>query len=202
MIPFTDVTGLLGSALALTAVTARVSGLSHLAPAWRRGAAAVILAAALIPLGGLPLAGYLRGVIGDLSVTSLLLLVLYLARSLAARDARAPGAAARGRLQLTLAAVAIVFYPLALGWGGFDPYRLGYGSHGLLVGLLGLALWAAARSVALPAAAIALAVLAWSLGWYESPNLWDYLMDPLLAAWAVSGVAWQAVCGRRRAALQ
>ncbi len=203
MIAFTDATGLLGDALAITAVTARVAGLSHLAPGWRRGAVAVVLAGALVPLGGLPLAGYLRGAIGDLSVVSLLLLALYLGRLLADRHGRGPAVVARRQLQLAVAPVAAVFCPLALGWGSFDPYRLGYGSYGLLAALLVLALGAAARRMALLVAAIALAVLAWSLGWYESPNLWDYLMDPLLAAYAIAGAAWQGVCRLRgRAALE
>jgi len=35
------------------------------------------------------------------------------------------------------------------------------------------------------ALSIALAVAAWSFGWYESTNLWDYLLDPWLAIYAL-----------------
>ena len=35
---------------------------------------------------------------------------------------------------------------------------------------------------------IALAVLAYSAGWYESNNLWDYLLDPLVSTWGLSAL--------------
>jgi len=35
---------------------------------------------------------------------------------------------------------------------------------------------------------IALAVFAWDIGWYESNNLWDYLLDPLLSIYALNAV--------------
>ena len=36
---------------------------------------------------------------------------------------------------------------------------------------------------------IALAILAWVGHWYESTNLWDYVLDPLLAIWAAMALA-------------
>ena len=38
-----------------------------------------------------------------------------------------------------------------------------------------------------------LAALAWSLGWYESGNLWDYLLDPFVAIYALCAIAIQTV---------
>ena len=35
---------------------------------------------------------------------------------------------------------------------------------------------------------LALAIVAWSVHWHESANLWDYLLDPFLAIWAVYGI--------------
>ena len=32
---------------------------------------------------------------------------------------------------------------------------------------------------------VSLAVIAWSIHWHESTNLWDYLLDPFLAVWAI-----------------
>jgi hypothetical protein len=60
--------------------------------------------------------------------------------------------------------------------------------------LLGLAIWSALRYSTFLALCIALAVAAWSAGWYESPNLWDYLLDPWLAVYAiiVQGKYWWA----------
>lgn len=142
-------------------------------------AAAVL---ALIPLGELSLAAYLRGITGDLSISS----VALLARCLIARQPL--DAHNRLALQLALALLALALYPLALGLAAFDPYRLGFG-NAWLVGALGLAALAAWRARLTPLAlGIALALLAWAIGWYESGNLWDYLIDPLVSLWAIGAL--------------
>lgn len=180
MIHFTDITGLLGSAIAMVVVSSKVLGAFHLPRVRLAGILAALFVAALLPVGGLPLAGYLRGAIGDLSITSMLLLSMSLLRTLRGW----PSPHDRNKLLLAAALTAVVFYPLALGWGSFDPYRLGYGDGWFLSCMLGLALLAAWRRLPTIALAIALAVLAWSAGWYESANLWDYLLDPLLVIYA------------------
>jgi len=76
-----------------------------------------------------------------------------------------------------------------LGAGLFDPYRLGYGSQWLVGVLLVIALAAYIRRLTLVALCLALAVLAWVAGWYESTNLWDCLLDPLLAMYAIGALA-------------
>lgn len=199
MIRFVDAAGLLGNAVALTALASRVRGFSRLGMGTRQSVLAAVMVGAFVPLGGgLPLAAYLRGLIGDLSVTSLLLLLLYLARLV--RGVALPAAVLAGRETLLglVAVTAAVFYPLALGWGSFDPYRLGYGSYGMLAVLLLLALAAVLRGAVLVAIALALAVLAWSAGWYASTNLWDYLLDPLLSVYAIIALAGCALHRRRR----
>jgi hypothetical protein len=55
-----------------------------------------------------------------------------------------------------------------------------------MAGLLGLAVWSVLRYSTFFALCIALAVVAWSAGWYESPNIWDYLLDPWLAIYAIA----------------
>ena len=35
---------------------------------------------------------------------------------------------------------------------------------------------------------IALATLAWAAGWYESDNLWDYLIDPFVSVYALASL--------------
>jgi hypothetical protein len=182
MTHFTDMTGLFGSAVAIVALSARLLGAFRIRRmAWLLTA---IFLATLIPVGGMPLAGYLRGAVGDLSITSMLLLFLGLLPGM--RDWTIPPE--RNSVLLLSAGTAVFFYPLALGWGGFDPYRLGYGNYGFLAGLLGVALVAAWRGLPTLAVAIAMAVSAWSAGWYESTNLWDYLLDPLVSVYALAAV--------------
>ncbi len=186
MIPFTDMTGIASSAVAMIAMAVMLPGISRIPKSYRIGLACAVAIASLAPLGGLPLAAYVRGVIGDLSIASLLLL-------LSAILNRASGwqpfdAQARFALLLLFALAALGLYPLALGMGYFDPYRLGYGEPWLMGVLLAVALAAGFRQLPAIALVIALAVFAWSIGWYESTNLWDYLLDPLLAIYAVGAL--------------
>jgi len=191
---FTDVTGLAGCAIAIVALAAKVPGVSRLSRTRRRGLLAAVFFAALLPVGALPLAGYVRGATGDLSIASLLLLGMGLLRALHG----VPMPPDRNKLLSLIVLVAIAFYPWALGWSNFDPYRLGYGSYWLLAGLLGIALLSYWQELPTVALAIGLAVLAWSTGWYESANLWDYLLDPLVSIYAAMVLATQGIRRLRR----
>ena len=134
------------------------------------------------PLGmsmELPLAAYVRGVMGDLSIVSLLLLW----SSVLPSAKKTPLA-----FRVWIATVAVVFYPLALGFGMLDPYAWGYGSIGLLIAAIlfaivcGLAGWIKGVWV------LSFAIIAWAAHWHESANLWDYLLDPFLALWALFAI--------------
>jgi len=134
------------------------------------------------PLGlgmELPLSAYVRGVIGDLSIVSMLLLWTSLL------PGRKPAPLV---FKLAIACIAIVFYPLALGFGMIDPYVWGYGSILFFIAVLlfavvcGLANWSKGVWI------IAIAILAWAAHWHESANLWDYLLDPFLAIWGLMAV--------------
>lgn len=194
MMHLTDAAGLLGNAVAIVVLASHMPLISRLVPQYRTWLQAVIFLAVLVPAGDMPLAGYLRGAIGDLSVTTLVLLCASLLRM----QLGWPALPGRGVLLLAIAVVAAGFYPLALGWGEYDPYRLGYGSYGLLACLLALALLAAWKGWMAVALAIAAAVLAWCAGWYESSNLWDYLLDPLVSVYAAGALAVQGVRRLRR----
>jgi hypothetical protein len=176
--------GLAGIALAILALLLRQRRVQALPRPQRAAALLAALLVLLVPVAGLSLAGLLRGFTGDLSMFTLLFLLLAIGRTVS-------GCALvldenRARAVQAIAVAALLFYPLVLGLGPFDPYRLGYGSLWLMLPLLGFAAWAALRHSILLALGIALAVAAWSIGWYESPNLWDYLLDPWLGIYAVA----------------
>lgn len=183
MIQLTDMTGLASSAVAMAAVAAMLPGISRIPKPYRIGLACTIAIVALIPFGGLPLAAYVRGAIGDLSIASLILLLSVILSRLAGWQLF--DAQNRFALLILVAFAALGLYPLALGIGIFDPYRLGYGNIWLMSVLLIVALAACFRQLQALALAIALTVFAWGVGWYESSNLWDYLLDPLLAIYAI-----------------
>ncbi len=143
------------------------------------------------PLGiflELPLAAYVRGAIGDLSVVTTLLLW----STLLPNNKSAPFA-----FKLSIAMIALAFYPFALGLGMIDPYAWGYASIAFLIAVLvfavicGLANWSKGVWI------IGLAIIAWTVHWHESANLWDYLLDPFLAIWAIFGI-FSALLRKRR----
>jgi len=186
MINVTDVTGLAGATLALTAslpLAPPIRRLKRIHIGLLMGVTAIVVAA---PIGPLPLAAYARGWFGDLSITTNVLLVLGLFPHLSGRRPVDP----RQEIAINrlIAVTALVFYPLALGFGPFDPYRLGYGSPWFLTGLFMVALGAWAGRFHLVSICIALAVMAHAMGWNESTNLWDYLLDPLVSIYAIFAV--------------
>lgn len=129
------------------------------------------------------IAPMMHGTFGPPSPTLLLLAMLQLA-------GRTPSPFS-WRPALGLLAFAALFYPMALGWGEFDPHAAGYRPFALLLASLPLAglLWWRRRNVWL-------FILAIDLGAYAAglfANLWDALFDPLLVLLALAVVIRQAV---------
>jgi hypothetical protein len=182
MTHYTDITGLAGVASAMTAAVLLLPGVANLTKprlALLLGAVFVLI---LIPIGAIPLAAYVRGVTGDFSITTLVLLCCALLKPWCV----CVTVESKHRLELLvlIALAALVLYPMALGMGAYDPYRLGYGDLLFVAALFLLALAAWFRKSAQIVLCIALAALAWSFGWYESGNLWDYLLDPFVSVYA------------------
>jgi hypothetical protein len=183
---FTDLSGLGGTVALLGAALLALPAVARLPRAWLATLLGAAAALALLPLGTLSAAGHVRGVIGDLSVTTTVLLLRALGRPFAGGGRAEDGG--RLALQGLLALLSLVLYPLALGLGSSDPYRLGYGSPWLLTGLLLLALLFWLSRLDLPSLCLALAALGYACGWLESSNLWDYLLDPLVSIYAWGGL--------------
>lgn len=176
-----------------------VLALRRYASGWAgAGLFAVLCTVFLLPLGSLPLAAYLRGALGDLSFSTLALILAALLPGM-----RPVSNEARQMCSwLVVLLAASLLYPLALGAGSLDPYRWGFGAPWFLAAVLALGGLAYRVRWPLVPTVVALAVLAWSFGLYESRNLWDYLMDPLLviyAAWRVfvSGLGWRVLKRRQ-----
>ena len=165
-------------------------------PVWVRLICTFTLANVLFwPLGAiglpleLPLGGYIRGITGDLSTVSTLILWTGF---FSFRDW-----SALLSLKVSIVLGAAMFYPLSLGLGMVDPYSWGYAPSFLLIGVFLFALLAWAFSWYRGMWILALAVVAWAFNWHESSNLWDYLFDPFLVLWAVWGIAYFMFRGRR-----
>lgn len=144
--------------------------------------AAACLAFALVPVYGLPLAAYLRGVVGDFSITTIALLGCVLVEQISGKVVLAP--TARTPVLLAIALAGVVLYPAALGALPLDVYRYGYQPLVLLAVLLVLAV--GAWRLRQPAAAllVLLAVAAFDFRLLESDNLWDYVLDGWITLYA------------------
>jgi hypothetical protein len=160
---------LLGQSLIVAWLITRIGKRARLSAL---GAALLIL----LPIhDGVSAAMALRGLWGDPSITALQLLAL-------SALGRTPAALTAGwRGPAVIVAMAAALYPMALGFGDFDPYRLGY-QPWLMLAVLGLAaLVAWWRGQPLYLWLLAVDLLAFAAGLPESTNLWDTLLDPLLA---------------------
>lgn len=148
---------------------------------------------ALTPFfAGESLATALHGMLGAPSPTLVQLLLWRLAPVFAVplrRGVLSPAAA------WTILGVAAVFYPLALGWGAFDPYGLGYRPWPLLLALLPLAAGLAWRRQDAWLLVLGVDLLAYATGLFG--NLWDALIDPLLVLLALARLAALSRPGRR-----
>jgi hypothetical protein len=152
--------------------------------------------AVFIPVGELSVAGYVRGVTGDVSMTTLILAGAACMAQLTGRALIGPRD--RRALLWIVAAGAVFLYPFALGLTHFDPYALGFGSVGFVTALLLLTLAAWYAGLNLVMLVVVAAVLTYLGGAYESRNLWDYLIDPLVSVYALVWLLASAYNSRAR----
>lgn len=163
-------------------------------------AAAAGTAALLVPVGECTIAEHMRGVWGDPSVVTALLLALFLARPSWLPPRPSPS--------LCLGITMLVTLPLYLPVLGAtlplsDLYSLGWSPHALLAAIAGCAalLWAAGRWNGTWACIVAAGLAAYAAGLLESSNLIDHLADPGLLL-AIAGIGLASALGAlaRRAA--
>lgn len=176
MIPLTSLVGLTGCAMLVVSSVLFVSRARRHRPSVR----VLLLISSTVP--AVALATYVRGVVGDLSVTTAILLFSTTITQLLNRDLDDRSISLIAPM---VAVMGLILYPSALGLTYFDTYALGYDAKGL-IGILfvgSLAAVYSARYLAVLCSTVG--PLAYALGMYESRNLWDYLMDPILFVWAV-----------------
>ncbi|NOU00965.1 MAG: hypothetical protein HOO95_05250 [Gallionella sp.] len=187
MLNFTDLTGLAGSASIIAASALRLPSVKRLHQPHLAMLLGAIFVYAMLPISGLSLAAYLRGGIGDVSITTFLLLCSVLVKPW--WPCMEPGSKNRFALFGMIGLAALALYPMALGLGAYDPYRLGYGNATFVTTVLLITLTAWYWKIYWVALCLACATLAWAIGWYESTNLWDYLLDPFVSSYAFAVIA-------------
>jgi hypothetical protein len=136
-----------------------------------------------IPVNGLPVVFYIRGFPGELSITTVVL-ILY-ASLCALLDKKIYNPKSFLYLMLLVLAVGLFLYPFSLGFTYFDPYALGYSSKSFLAIFFAVALTAWYFNFHFLVIVLALGISAFLAGVYESNNIWDYLIDPILTLFAL-----------------
>jgi hypothetical protein len=183
MITLASLIGLAGCGLVPANLVLSTSRVQRLHKALRGGLLLGLMLVAFIPIGGLPLGGYLRGITGDFSITTWMLLAgACLSRVM---DRELYSFRSKAVLMFLIATGGVFLYPMALGLTAFDPYILGFGSRPFLVVLFVLALWAVRRELYFINLCLIASVLAHTMGLLESRNLWDYLIDPWVTLYAI-----------------
>ena len=139
---------------------------------------------AAIPVYDLPIVAYMRAVIGDLSITSLLVLCIFIASAYAGRQYLEP--VDKRWLTSAVLVCALIVYPLGLGLTMMDTYALGYGSLPLFTLLLASGIFLLWQQRYLLLTMLLVAIGAYLLTLLATTNLWDYLFDPWIAVVALT----------------
>ena len=122
---------------------------------------------------------------GQLSVTSLALLSCFIIQSMSNIQPIITSKEKR-ILCVLISAAALVFYPLALGLTTFDPYSLGFEPKILSLVLAAIAFPLLYFGFLKITAIIAVTLIAFNYSTFTSNNLWDYLLDPVLAIYCIN----------------
>jgi hypothetical protein len=177
----TNIIGIGGHALLLSATVLRLTSVFNLRRGYSYLLAVTAFIAVTVPVGAMPVAQVTRGIFGDMSITSLILLGYFFISPTSTRDKSR-------QLFILVIITGLLFYPAALGFGMLDPYQWGYlnSYRGIaspmlfLAALVGMMLIAARLNNDLILLCIAAAAGAFLIGAMESNNIWDYLIDPMI----------------------
>lgn len=183
---------MLGQVLLTSAVILSLFRVGKYPPVIRWAALVISAVLGFFQIGDLQIIAYPSGVLGDLSITTQILLACVVAKQVLRIDVLSDRD--RSTILFAAAGAGLVLYPLSSGLTMLDVYSWGFQSMPLMLGLAVLAVigWYVRPGAAM---IIPLGVIAFNFGLLASNNVWDYLLDPLLALFAW-GWALIVVAGR------
>ncbi len=178
--------GIGGHTILLSVIALRLACICNMKRGWSYTLTIVVFLAAITPVGVMPPAQITRGIFGDMSITTIVMLGYFLIFPTTSREKSR-------QLFILLLIIGAMFYPAALGLGMTDPYQWGYlnAYRGIEAPVLFLATLLAIMLIALRLnndlilLCIAMATCAFLIGAMESKNIWDYLIDPLIVTFGL-----------------
>ncbi len=178
--------GIGSHALLLSAIVLRITCIFNLRRSYSYILAISALIVVSVPIGAMPAAQVTRGIFGDMSITSMILLGYFFIFPTTSRDKSR-------QLFILVIITGVLFYPAALGLGMTDPYQWGYlnSYRGIATPMLFLATLILVVLIAvrlqndLILLCIAIATGAFLIGAMESKNIWDYLIDPMIVTFGL-----------------
>ncbi|MCW8929312.1 MAG: hypothetical protein OQL19_03620 [Gammaproteobacteria bacterium] len=178
--------GLIGISLLLSAILLRILLRLKLKKQSPYLFSVLFFAITFISFSGDSINIYVRGLLNDISITTLILLTYFFIQPTTNTKQTHP-------IFLIITIIGLMFYPLALGIGPIDPYSWGFlnKDHGLttpiifLFILMSLMLFAWIKNYNLLLLSLVLSVIVYQLELLESRNIWDYLFDPLIFTYAL-----------------
>jgi hypothetical protein len=135
-----------------------------------------MLGLAILPINDLILLAYIRAVLADLSITSMIMLSILIASSYSGQQYIKSHE--QHLLGNSLLVGALILYPLGLGLTPYDTYASGYGSPMFFTGLLIFVAYLFWKKVFFVLGLLLTAIMAYLFNALPSDNLWDYLLDP------------------------
>jgi len=141
---------------------------------------------ALVPFSDLSLAHYFAGLFGNLSVTSIVLLCTYIYHRAKRTSPRPASESDLNYLYLIIGISAIFLYPSALGLIQWDLYAQGFYPIILAPAMLAIFILCIYRNSFFLPALLSVVFLSYATSLFESDNLWDYLLDPLVAFYCLA----------------
>lgn len=175
----------LGAALVVAFIVSALANDAGLSLLTRRWLVPGIFVVLLVPWLEYNLTHYVRVLTGDLSITSLVMFSMILAGDLLGMTEKIYRRKQLLEIAMVILGAAALLYPTALGLTYFDLYRFGY--YPIVLGPVLFVIFAGCacygRTVA--ASLVALCFVCFSLGFLESDNLWDYLLDPVITIYCL-----------------
>jgi hypothetical protein len=173
--------GILGYILLICGSTLYALQVNKRTPAVRWTILLLCITASVFPFGTLAAVGYLRGVCGDLSLLTQILLGCTVIHHVAGWKLLCEQ---DRRFLFTIIGVAgLVLYTTAGRYWHFDAYALGFSGMAIVLVLVPLTLWLW-RSRPCAGLVLLVSVGAFNLKVLDSTNVWDYLIDPWVTIYA------------------